>query len=96
MISPHDAKQMIRGKKTDVVLDVRTHAEVKRDGSYPNSVNIPMDRLEKEFPERYPDKATRVLVYCSTGRRARIAVETLKTMGYTNVVFISGTYTALT
>lgn len=94
-VSAQTAKELIRTKKIDVILDVRNKDELKEKGFYPNSVNIPMDAIEKELPKRYPDKNTRILVYCATGRRAQIAVDTIQRMGYTNTVFIVGTYTDL-
>lgn len=94
-VSAQTAKELIRTKKIDVILDVRNKDELEEKGFYPNSVNIPMDAIETDLPKRYPDKNTHILVYCATGRRAQIAVDTIQRMGYTNTVFIVGTYTDL-
>lgn len=95
MISAERAKELIRTKKVDVVLDVRNKDELEKKGFYPGSVNIPMDVLETELPKRFPDTSTRILVYCATGKRARIATDAIQNLGYANTVFITGTYTAL-
>jgi rhodanese-related sulfurtransferase len=91
----HDvAKNRIRSKQFDVILDVRTQKE-REEGFYKGSVHIPEDTLKNDITELYPDRKTKILVYCATGRRAKHATELLQTMGYSNAVYIRGAYTDL-
>ena len=94
-ISSAQAKQRLAAHDIDVVLDVRTDAERKGLGFFPKSLHMPRDRLEAEFPRAYPDKDTRVLVYCNTGHRARLATDALHAMGYTNTKYISSSHMSL-
>lgn len=43
----------------------------------------------------YPNKDIRIIVYCNTGHRARMATEKLQSMGYKNATYISSTYRTL-
>jgi phage shock protein E len=94
-ISAPDAKQRIKDGQVDLILDVRTDVERATLGFYPGSVPIPSADLEIKMPALYPNKQTRILAYCNTGHRARMATDKLRGMGYTNTVFISSTYGSL-
>jgi phage shock protein E len=94
-ITSADAKQRIRDKQVDVILDVRTLAERATLGYYPGSVHIESADLAGEMARRYPNKATRILVYCNTGQRARRATDTLRALGYTNTRYIAASHLSL-
>jgi rhodanese-related sulfurtransferase len=89
-ISSLEAKQRIQQGGFDVILDVRTDLEVKTLGFYPGSVHIPSPEIPSKVPLKYPNKETRILLYCNTGHRARMATDVLHKLGYKNVVYISG------
>jgi len=91
-LSIEEARRRIKTKEVDVVLDVRTALERQTLGSYPGSVHIPGAELEREIQNKYPNKATRFLVYCNTGQRARAATEKLQALGYTNTRYIATSY----
>ena len=94
-ISASKAKSLINNNYVDVVIDVRTVGEVKQTGKLPGAVNIPIDNLEYVVPNTYPDKNTRILVYCRKGIRAKKATEKLRSMGYNSVYFITDSYESL-
>lgn len=94
-ISPQVAKQMIQANQVDVVLDVRTDMERASLGFYPGSVPIQSADLEANMPRLYPNKNVRILAYCNTGHRARMATEKLHALGYKNSVYIATHYTSL-
>ena len=94
-ISSERAKYLIKNNEIDLVLDVRTDGERKTLGFYPGSVHIQSADLEKHMPTLHPDKKIRILAYCNTGHRARIATEKLHELGYTNSVYISSHYGSL-
>ncbi len=94
-ISAAEARQRLQERRVDVVVDVRTVAERSSLGFYPGAVHIQAADLEKVMSVRYPDPATRLLLYCNTGQRARAAAEKLQGMGYTNVAYIMGSHTSL-
>lgn len=94
-ISSPEAKRRIQNGDVDVILDVRTKLERDTLGVYPGSVPIPSADLDAKMPATYPNKNTRILAYCNTGHRARMATDKLHKLGYKNAVYISSTYTSL-
>jgi len=94
-ISSTEAKQLLQTKQIELVLDVRTDLERSTLGFYPNSVHIQSADLEKEMSKQYPDKNIRILAYCNTGHRARMATDKLHTLGYINAKYISSQYSSL-
>jgi phage shock protein E len=94
-ISLEKARLLLRENKIDLLLDVRTDAERKLLGYYPGSVHIQSLDLEKRMKVEYPDKNIRILTYCNSGQRARIATEKLHKLGYNNAVYIATPHTTL-
>lgn len=90
-ISASNAKK----QKYDLILDVRTNLERQTLGYHPASVHIPSGDLEKVMSSRYPDKSIKILVYCNTGHRARLATDKLHSLGYKNSVYITEGYKSL-
>ena len=91
-ISIEKAKSLINNNYVDVIIDVRSPQEIKITGALPGSVNIPIEKLEYIVPSNYPDKNTRILVYCRKGIRANKATDKLRSMGYKSVYFITESY----
>ena len=94
-ISSDEAKHRLKKGNIDLILDVRTDLERSTLGFFPGSIHIPSADLENVMSQRYPNKQIRILAYCNTGHRARMATDKLHALGYTNTVFISSTYTSL-
>ncbi len=94
-ISSQKAKRRIDSNDVDVILDVRTKMERDTLGYYPGSVHIPSADLDVIMPKLYPNRETRILAYCNTGHRARMATDKLHALGYKNAVYITSTYTTL-
>jgi phage shock protein E len=94
-IDSSEAKKRIQNKEVDLILDVRTNLEVQTLGFYPGSVHIQSADLEKEMPKKYPNKDIRIIAYCNSGQRSRIATEKLHALGYNNATYIATTYLSL-
>src|SRR5690349_13352608 len=75
------------------LLDVREKDEF-RDGHLDGAVSLPRGFLEMRVEETVPDKSTPIIAYCAGGTRSLIAARTLKEMGYTDVVSMTGGFTA--
>ena len=95
MISAEKARSLLNQKKIDIIFDVRTKIERDVFGYFPGSIHIPAGSLNKETLSKFPNKDARILVYCNTGQRARMATETLKKLGYKNVMYIPTSHVAL-
>ena len=88
-IGPDEARQRIEDGA--VALDVR-EAEELAEGHVPEAVHIPRGFLEfkADDHEALPSKDVPICVYCMAGGRAALAAQSLKQLGYTNVVSIQG------
>ena len=74
------------------VLDVREPAEFAA-GCLPGSINLPRGMLEVKIGAMsYCKPDAPLLVYCQSGGRSALAVETLRKMGYTRAVSLAGGY----
>ena len=67
-----------------VWIDVRTPEEFK-EGHLQDAVNIPVDQITANIARVAPNKNAPVNLYCRSGRRAEVALQELRKMGYTNV-----------
>jgi phage shock protein E len=70
-----------------LLLDVRTPEEFAA-GHVPGAVNIPYDQVASRLNEI--PKSDEVVLYCHSGRRAGLAMETLAANGYTKLAHLSG------
>lgn len=80
---------------TAQVLDVREPAEFAA-GKLPNAINIPRGVLEFQIGNHPALQDADILVYCLSGGRSALAVETLHRLGYTRAVSLAGGYKAWT
>jgi phage shock protein E len=65
----------------EVIIDVRTRKEWLLNHKQ-GAIHIPYNRLnELDMP-----KETKLVLYCNSGRRAKIGKETLEKRGYKNVI----------
>ncbi len=71
--------------KGALLVDVRSPSEFG-EGSLSGAVNIPYDSVAERIAEFGPDKTRTVVVFCRSGRRSGIAEETLRELGFTDVV----------
>jgi rhodanese-related sulfurtransferase len=94
-ITEAEARRRLAAREIDVVLDVRTDLEREMLGSYPGSIHIPAGDLDVEAAKQIPNKSARILAYCNSGQRARLAAEKLHALGYERAVYIVGTYRGL-
>ena len=78
-----------------MVIDVREEHEFLA-GSLPGAENIPRGVLEFKTPDhpRLVDHSAPLLVYCRSGGRSALAVQSLQRLGYTGAVSMAGGYEA--
>jgi phage shock protein E len=68
-----------------VVIDVRTKEEFDK-GHIESAIHIPYEQIGDRIEEVTTDLDQPIMVYCRIGRRSGIAQETLRRLGYRNVV----------
>ena len=67
-----------------LVVDVRTEGEY-RQGHVREAVNIPYDQIAQRIAAFAPDRDARIVLYCLSGRRAGIAEQALRQLGYDRI-----------
>ena len=88
-ITAENAKKIMDSGEEHIILDTREQDEFD-EGHIPNAILIPYTEIENKAIELIPDKDKLILVYCRSGRRSKIAAESLAKLGYTNVKEFGG------
>ena len=88
-ITAEEAKKIMDSGEEHIILDTREQDEVD-EGHIPGAILIPYTEIENKAEEMLPDKDKLILVYCRSGRRSKIAAESLAKLGYTNVKEFGG------
>ena len=88
-ISAEQAYEIMNSEKDFTILDVREQDEYD-SGHIPGAILIPYTQINEQAEEALPDKDKLILVYCRSGRRSKIASESLVQLGYTNVKEFGG------
>ena len=96
-ITVAQAREEINQGQVDLLLDVREPTEWEK-GHIPGAVLAPRGMLEwyadPTTPYAKPELTTKrdshIIVACASGGRSMLAAETLKSMGYTDVVSMAG------
>ena len=71
-------------KEGAILIDVRSLQEYN-EGHLEGAISIPEYELKQRKEELPIDKDTRIILYCSTGRRSKRGKNKLEKMGYTKV-----------
>ena len=88
-ITAEEAKKIMDSGEEHIILDTREQDEFD-EGHIPGAILIPYTEIENKAEEMLPDKDKLILVYCRSGRRSKIAAESLAKLGYTNVKEFGG------
>jgi rhodanese-related sulfurtransferase len=86
-VSGNDASDWVgrdRGDGLLLIVDVRTPKEyaVKH---IKGAKLVPFEELDRRYAAEIPETADKILVYCSSGERSRMACDYLSERGYANV-----------
>ena len=88
-ITQEEAKKIMDSGEEHIILDVREQDEFD-EGHIPGAILISYTEIENKAETMIPDKNAQILVYCRSGRRSKIASESLAKLGYTNVKEFGG------
>ena len=88
-ITAQEAKQIMDSEGGYIILDTRTQAEYD-EGHIPGAIVIPHDEINEKAEQMLPDKDQLILVYCRSGRRSKLAAQSLVELGYTNIKEFGG------
>lgn len=88
-ITAEEAKKIMDSGEEHIILDTREQDEFD-EGHIPGAILIPYTEIENKAEAMLPNKDKLILVYCRSGRRSKIAAESLSKLGYTNVKEFGG------
>jgi rhodanese-related sulfurtransferase len=98
--SVSDARRLIEEETAVLVLDVREEAELQV-GKIPGALHVPRGLLEPKAATDSPlreealvDQERLILVYCASGVRSALAVDTLQVLGFSNTRSVAGGFRA--
>lgn len=81
LVTFEQAKDMIENEQV-ILIDVRSKSEYDLM-HMKNAINIPVEEIEQRI---FPIEQTKpIMVYCSSGSRAKNAIMILNRLGYTNI-----------
>ena len=63
-----------------------------KNGTIPGAVPIPRGVLELNIDQVTTDKNKNIVLYCGGGSRSALAAQSLKKMGFKNVISLAGGY----
>ncbi|MCU1716223.1 rhodanese-like domain-containing protein [Pseudomonas sp. 5P_3.1_Bac2] len=72
-----------------VLIDVRS-AEEFAAGALPGAEHIDYQEIGSQIAALVPDKDTPIVLYCRSGRRSGIAEQSLRELGYRNLINAGG------
>ncbi len=87
-LSTSEAKSLLDGQRDIAVIDVRSPWEA-RDSRLPGAVQSGSNRQQLEIATRHIDRETPVLIYCAGGFRSRLAIDSLKRLGFRKVYHLN-------
>ncbi len=90
MVSMAEGIEIAKKNPDSIIVDVRRDDEYKA-GHIPGAVLLTMETITEETATKVlPDKNQMILIYCRSGRRSKIAAQSLLELGYTNLIEFGG------
>lgn len=71
-------------KEGAILIDVRTLTEYNTK-HIENAISIPLNEIDKNIKEQIPNKNTKIILYCQSGKRSEEAQNKLINLGYKQV-----------
>lgn len=90
-INVGDLKKMQQEGEDFSLIDVRDKQDADK-GMIPQAVNISRGMLEYSIDQVTTDKERKIVLYCGGGSRSALAAQSLKKMGFKNVISLAGGY----
>src|SRR5579875_1627885 len=74
--------------------------DVREDHEYQavhaaGAIHLSKGIIERDIEKTFPDKNTKLILYCGGGFRSALATDNIQKMGYTNVLSLDGGWRAI-
>ena len=84
-----DVRSKLDKRENFLLVDVREESEWTKD-HLPGAIHLGKGIIERDIEERVPDLNAQIVLYCGGGFRSALAADSLRKMGYRNVLSMDG------
>jgi len=92
-IDVNELKRMQKAGDDFILIDVRDHPEVA-NGMIPGARHLTRGMLEVNIDQITAEKGKKIVLYCGGGTRSALAADSLRKMGFKNVISVAGGWKA--
>jgi rhodanese-related sulfurtransferase len=93
-IDIEEYKRLRESGQAGQLVDVREDNEWQAAHAA-GAVHLSKGIIERDIEATFPDKNTRLVLYCGGGYRSALATDNLQRMGYTNLLSLDGGWRAI-
>ncbi len=87
-------KSLLAENKAGQLIDVREDNEWEAAHAK-GARHLARGVIERDIETAFPDKNTKLVLYCGGGYRSALAADNLQKMGYTNILSLDGGWRAI-
>ena len=87
-------KRLREANEAGQLVDVREDHEWEAAHAA-GAVHLSKGTIERDIETTFPDKETKLVLYCGGGYRSALATDNLRKMGYRNVISLDGGWRAI-
>jgi rhodanese-related sulfurtransferase len=93
-IDIEEYKRLLASGQAGQLLDVREDHEYQAAHAA-GAMHLSKGIIERDIEKIFPDKDTRLVLYCGGGYRSALATDNLQKMGYRNILSLDGGWRAI-
>ena len=87
-------KRLLAAREAGQLVDVREKEEFLAAHAS-GAIHLSKGVIERDIEETFPDRDTRLVLYCGGGYRSALAAFNLQKMGYNNILSLDGGWRAI-
>ncbi len=92
-IDIEEFQRMLKAGEEFLLVDIREDREWEA-GHAAGAMHLGKGIIERDIETHVPGKKTRIVLYCGGGYRSALAADSLRKMGYENVISLDGGWRA--
>jgi rhodanese-related sulfurtransferase len=93
-IDIEEYKRMVANGDAGQLVDVREDSEWEAAHAA-GAIHLSKGIIERDIEKTFPDKDTKLVLYCGGGYRSALATDNLQKMGYHNILSLDGGWRAI-
>jgi rhodanese-related sulfurtransferase len=93
-IDIEEYKRLLAAGEAGQLIDVREDHEFAAAHAA-GAMHLSKGVIERDIETTFPDKSTRLILYCGGGYRSALATDNIQKMGYRNVLSLDGGWRAI-